>query len=152
MGNLSDLSVLKPLEYGRHLGTVYFRTKPGDIPQSYGLSVSKLQTGLTIYDIGYIELRNFTFRGYRLDGVNSHDLAEGITLENFTFADNGRSGLSVGGASSIVLMNSTSKGNGESQVRTEGECLLELQNVTLEPGDALEMDRKGGRIVTAEVP
>ncbi len=147
IGHLQDLSTLQPLQYGRHLGAVYLRTRPGDVPHNYGLSVSRLQTGLTIYDTTFVEVRNLTFRGYRLDGVNCHDLADRVVLENITFADNGRSGLSVGGASRVTVLDSASSGNGESQIRTEGQCLVELQNVRIEPGDALEIDRAGGRVV-----
>lgn len=90
---------------------------------------------------------DLTIVGYRLDGINCHDLVSNVRFENIVAADNGRSGISVGGASRVLLANSKLADNGDSQVRVEGQSLLELSNVTLNDDVSQAIDRAGGRVI-----
>jgi len=146
-GHVSNLGSLKPFQYARSSGTVYFKARRGDRPVAYGLRVSSEQTGLTLYDVSNIVIRDLKVDGYRLDGINCHDLVENVTLENVTLTNNGRSGLSIGGASRVQCVDSSASGNGESQVRTEGQSTLELFNVKVVAGDAKAIDRAGGQVI-----
>jgi len=94
-----------------------------------------------------IVIRNLNVVGYRLDGINCHDLVVNVRFENVVSADNGRSGISVGGASRVVLANSRLAGNGDSQARAEGQSLLELSNVNIDADVSKAIDRVGGRVI-----
>jgi len=147
LGHVSELSQLKPFQYGRNTGSVFFKSRPGETPQGYGLRVSAEQTGLTLYDVGNLIIRNLNVVGYRLDGINCHDLVNNVRFENLVVTHNGRSGISVGGSSQVLVINSSAASNGESQVRTEGQSLLELSNVKIDDTLAQGIDRAGGRVV-----
>jgi hypothetical protein len=147
LGSMTDLKQLQPLQYARNSGAVFFRTRPGDVPQAYGLSVSKEQTGITLYDVSNIVIRNFTVTGYRLDGINCHDLVNNVSLENIVAIENGRSGISVGGASQILLRGSSLRGNGKAQLRAEGQSLVELLDTKIEADDSEAIERAGGRVI-----
>lgn len=147
LGSLTDLTKLQPLQYARNSGAIFFRTRPGDVPQAYGLRVTKEQTGITLYDVSNLVIRNFTVTGYRLDGINCHDLVDNVLLENITAVDNGRSGISVGGASQITLQSSTLRGNGKAQLRAEGQSLVELVNNKIESDTSEPIERAGGRVI-----
>jgi len=147
LGHLTELSTLEPFQYARNSGSVYFKTRRGDVPRDYGLRVSAEQTGLTLYDVSDIVIRNLNVVGYRLDGINCHDLVVNVRFENVVSADNGRSGISVGGASRVVLANSRLAGNGDSQARAEGQSLLELSNVNIDADVSKAIDRVGGRVI-----
>lgn len=147
LGHLTELSTLEPFQYARNSGSVFFKTRPGDLPRAYGLRVSAEQTGLTLYDVSDIVIRNLNIVGYRLDGINCHDLVDNVRFENVVSTDNGRSGISVGGASRVVVANSRLAGNGDSQARTEGQSLLELSNVNIDADVSKAIDRAGGRVI-----
>ena len=147
LGHVADLSTLQPLQYARNSGSIYFRARAGDVPQTYGLRVGVEQTALTLYDVSNIVIRNLNVTGYRLDGINCHDLVTDVRFENIVVEKNGRSGISVGGASQVVFQNGKLQHNGQSQARAEGRGRLELISVTIEPDNAKSIDQAGGRVV-----
>jgi hypothetical protein len=147
LGHRTDLSALQPLQYARNLGAVFFRARPGEVPQAYGLRVGIEQSGLTLYDVSHIVIRNLNVVGFRLDGINCHDLVSEVRFENIVSEKNGRSGISVGGASQVVLQTGRLRQNIQSQARSEGWGKLELIDVAIEPGAAKAIDQAGGRVV-----
>lgn len=142
-----QLADLKPLSWTRQNGQFYLRTGPDRGPRDYPLQVTVQTTGITLYDVAHVVIENLTVRGFRIDGINAHDRATHVHLLNVTTIENGRSGVSVGGASRVRLEASTSRGNGVAQLRTEGRGVLTLQNVTADDTTAPAVDRDGGRIV-----
>lgn len=149
LGHLRDLSTLQPFQYARNTGNVYFRTRPGDVPQAYGISVSKEQTGLTLYDVSDIVIRNLTVTGYRLDGVNCHDLVTNVKLENVVATNNGRSGVSIGGSSRVAIQGGSLSGNGQAQLRAEGQSIAEAIGIRIDAGKSTAIDQAGGRVIVS---
>ncbi len=149
-GTISDLSSLAPLQYARQSGLIYFRARRGDVPQAYGLRVCVHPVGITLYDTSHVVVRNLTVTGFRIDGINCHDLANEIVLENIAANQNGRSGISVGGASGVKITLCRLSENGQAQLRTEGQCLVELRETKIKAGGALAIDRDGGVVIETE--
>ncbi|MGV3484731.1 MAG: right-handed parallel beta-helix repeat-containing protein [Planctomycetaceae bacterium] len=146
LGHVKDLSSLEPLQYARSNGSIFFRVRRGDVPQIYGLRLGVQQTGLTLYDVSHIVIRDLNVVGYRLDGINCHGLVTDVRFENVVAEKNGRSGISVGGASQVLMERSRLQNNGESQARVEGHSLLELNQVQIEAGKAKAIEQDGGRV------
>jgi hypothetical protein len=146
------LPVLEPLEwclYGRH---VYFRTEPQKLPDDYGLSYASLTVGITLYEVRRVVIRDLIVQGFQLDGINAHDNAVDCKLQGLTCRGNGRSGISIGGASRIQAVDCLIGDNGSAQVRTEGECKAELIHCELLANTAAGLVNEGGEVVIREQP
>jgi hypothetical protein len=140
------LPSLQPMQWLLSGGWVYLRSRPGEVPQSYHLRCAGLQTGITVYDVQNLVIRNVTVRGFALDGVNIHDKGFNVRLEGVVTKDNGRSGLSIGGASRARLIGCEAAGNHVAQVRTEGYCRVQHTECVLDEATAPAIMRQGGEI------
>lgn len=142
---------LDELQWCLFAGHVYFCVKAGDIPQSYDLSHSVLPVGLTLYRVRHVRISNVIFQGYLLDGVNAHDGVSHTELLQLTCRGNGRSGISVGGASKVLVNACLIGDNGTAQLRVEGVSHTRLINSDLIDDDhAPEVERNGGEVVRSE--
>ena len=97
----SEIPALEPMQWCLFHGYIYLRVKPGEVPQLHYPSCSGLQTGITIYDVQNVTVKNVTIRGFALDGINAHDNGFAVKLEDVVAQDNGRSGYSIGGACQV---------------------------------------------------
>ena len=138
---------LKPLEWSLQDGWLYFRCEKDRLPQSYNLSCCLHPAGITLYDVHDVIIENLTVRGFYLDGVNAHDTTTRTDLIGLACLDNGRSGISIGGASRVRIDTCTASGNGEAQVRTEGYSIVEMLDTKLDPATAPAIFQDGGRIL-----
>lgn len=139
---------LQPLEWCLFEGYVYFRTAPAKLPWAYNLAHTVLPVGITLYEVRHVVIRDLVIQGFALDGVNAHDGATSVRLVGLTCRGNGRSGISIGGASRVVVEACLVGDNGESQVRTEGFCHARLINCDLiDHPAAPAIDRQGGQVV-----
>jgi hypothetical protein len=147
-GPLPDL---QPLEWCLFRGAIYFRPEDGMLPTDYHLEYAVHPVGLTIYEVRNVVVRGLTIQGFQLDGVNAHDNAFEAVLVNLDCRGNGRSGISVGGASRVVIDSCRASGNGHAQVRTEGYCQTNIVNSDLATDSAPSLLQNGGQ-VNVEVP
>jgi hypothetical protein len=145
-----NLATLKPLEWFLADGWLYFRCEKDRLPQSYNLSCCVHQVGITLYDVHDVIIENLTIRGFFLDGVNAHDTTTRTDLIGLTCKDNGRSGISVGGASRVRIDTCTASGNGAAQVRTEAFAIVQIVDSTLDPASAPAIVKDGGRVIEGE--
>ena len=116
----SDYSLLKPKQWSLTNRQFLFRVEPDALPSNYDLSYTALPVGVTLYGVRNVVIRNLFVQGYRLDGINAHDNAFEVALEDLTCRANGRSGVSVGGASRVAVRRCVLRDNGTTQLRTEG--------------------------------
>lgn len=138
---------LEPLEWCLFNRHVYFRTSEQQVPQSFNLAYTALPVGITIYETRHVIVRDLVIQGFQLDGVNAHDNAFDTLLVGLTCRGNGRSGISVGGASRAEIVASLVGSNGEAQVRTEGKSHTILVNCDLVEHDVVpKLDRRGGEV------
>jgi hypothetical protein len=139
---------LQPLEWTQFEGWIYFRTEANKAPFQYDLSCCARTTGLTIYQARHIVIHDLVIQGFQLDGVNAYDLAENIQIHGCTLRGNGRSGVSNGGTSQVLLSGCLVGDNGHSQVRAEGVSKLTIENCDIiEQEGILPIDHQGGLIV-----
>ena len=138
---------LQPLEWCLHDRSVYFRVEPDRLPHQYDLTYTSLKVGITIYETRHVVISDLVIQGFQQDGVNAHDSAFGTTLVGLTCRGNGRSGISVGGASRVKAIACLVGNNGTAQVRTEGFSRTEIINCDLIDSEhAPATVRKGGTL------
>jgi hypothetical protein len=124
----------------------YFCVEPEKLPQDYALSVSAQRVGITLYHVHDVIIRNLVIQGFQLDGINAHDSARRIVLENVVCRWNGRSGLAVGGASLVEASGCTFEHNGTAQVLSLGLSHTYLEQCGLASATAQAIVRTKGRV------
>lgn len=92
-------------------GAIYYHAKQFGKPADKPFYFAARSVGLTLFNAHDIHIQDVTFRGFRLDGINAHDLCHHIRLFNVTLQANGRAGLSVGGTSSVFAQQCTIESN-----------------------------------------
>jgi hypothetical protein len=142
----ADLDALQPLEWCLYEQHVYFRTEPSRLTQSYALTYTARQVGITLYEVRHVVVKDFVIQGFHLDGVNAHDGVRETVLEGLNCRGNGRSGISVGGASRVRIAACLVGNNGAAQVRTEGYSHAQLVGCDLLDNTAPRIVQDGGRV------
>jgi hypothetical protein len=115
----AKLPELEPESWCILRGYVYFRTNGKKSPmfaEDYNLTYSARKAGISIIQATNIKINDLTIRGYQLDGVAAVNGATNIILDNITCIQNGRSGLTIGGASSVAAGYSRFADNKTTQV------------------------------------
>ena len=127
-------------------GGIVFRPEAGRHPSTYNLSYARHTVGLGLYEVRHVEVRDLVVQGYQLDGVNAHDSAFDVAFVNVQSLRNGRSGVSIGGASRAALTGCKLAENGVANLRTEGRSKTKLTDCELESGSPAPIDQTGGEI------
>jgi hypothetical protein len=128
-------------------GWLYFGCDKNRLPQDYNLSCCLHPVGVTLYNVHDVIVENLNIRGFYLDGVNCHDNVTRSDLLGLDCSHNGRSGISVGGASRVRIDTCTAAGNGAAQIRTEGYSITMLVDNKLDATSAPAVVKEGGKIV-----
>lgn len=115
-------------------------------PGAYNFSLAGLPVGITLYDVRNVVIADLFVQGYQLDGINAHDKAFSVELLGVTTRGNGRSGISVGGASQVKIAESASRYNGAAQIRTEGFSHTFISQSEVLNDTAPPLLREGGEV------
>ena len=108
--------------------------------------------GITLYEARHVVIADLVVQGFRLDGINAHDNVE-AEIVGVTCRGNGRSGVSVGGSSQVLLEDSLIGNNGTAQVRAEGYCTLKIEACDLLDNTAPPLVVEGDGVrVEGQVP
>jgi hypothetical protein len=134
------------LEWCLSGGEIRFRVEPGRPPAEYQLACCGLRTAITLYHVRHIVIRNLTLQAFQFDGIAASDAASGVLLQGITARYNGRSGVSVAGASQVELEQCRLFGNGESQLHNESFARTFLRATELVADTAPAVFSKGGSI------
>jgi len=145
---------LQPLQWCLFRGHVYFRVEPNNIPAAYVLSAASLPVGITLYEARHIQIRDIVVQGFLRDGINAHDSVFDANLLKLNCRGNGRSGISVGGASSVRIESCLVGNNGQAQLRTEGYSRALVVNCDLIDDDAAApaVVKRGGQVTVKDTP
>ncbi len=143
---------LKPLEWCLLDGWVYFCCEKDRLPNDYQLTHSSFTVGITLYQVHDVEISDLTIQGFQLDGLNAHGGVKNCQLINITSRGNGRSGISIGGASRVKIGGAVLGNNGVAQLRTEGACKVEIEQSDLISNPAPSIIREGGRVMIDKKP
>ena len=142
-----ELPELEELEYCLMKGKIYFRAARGNLPVEHNLSHTVLPVGITLYEVRDVVIHDLIVQGFQLDGINAHDGVFGAQLTGLVCRGNGRSGISVGGASRVRIDHCLVGNNGSAQVRTEGSSITHLiANDLVDDGVVPPLLRRGGRV------
>jgi hypothetical protein len=99
-----------------------------------------------MYEVRMVVVRDLVIQGFQLDGVNAHDGVFNGTLQGLNCRGNGRSGISVGGASRVRIESCLVGNNGAAQVRTEGYSRTHLVGCDVLDNTAPRIVQDGGSI------
>ena len=125
------LPPLKEMEW-RYLDEhIQFRPEANRLPQAYAMTFAAQPVGITLYQVINVQIEDLIVQGFQLDGINAHDSAFNTRLVGITARGNGRSGISIGGASRVTLEACLVGDNGIAQVRTEGWSHTTMINCNL---------------------
>ena len=138
--------VLKPLQWCAIEGAIYFAVEPTRLPPDYKLRYAEMPTGITLYQVEQVVIRNLTIRGFQADGVAAAVGARDIVLENVTCRNNGQSGVSVRGGAQVLIEACKLAGNGQSQLLTLPNSETHLSASTLAGDTAQGWVDRGGRV------
>jgi hypothetical protein len=137
---------LEPLEWTLAQGHIYLRVEEDHLPNDYSLRHTGLQTGISLYNTDYVRIENLIVQGFQQDGINAHDTVRHAEIVDVECRANGRSGISVGGASRVRIELATCYDNGQSQLRVEGVAKVELENCDLDEQSTMPLDIQGGAV------
>lgn len=146
----ATLPKLAPLQWCLWNRHIYLRTEDGKLPSDYDLSNTFLQVGITMYQVRNVVISDLVVQGFQLDGINAHDGVSASALVGVVCRGNGRSGISVGGASRLTIQNSLVGNNGVAQVRTEGFCQARLIDCDLLENTAPAIVKEGGQVTVTK--
>lgn len=111
----SALPKLEAMQWCLRNGEIFFCVEKDKLPNEYRLSYAALPVGITLLHVNRVVISELTVQGYQLDGINAANSATEVLLTGLILRGNGRSGLAVGGASSVKLNASLLGNNGFAQ-------------------------------------
>ena len=126
-----ELDQLQVQQWAFFNGWIYYRCEEKRAPSEYDLACCSYETGITLYQVDHVLIEGLVVQGFQLDGINAHGSVLNTEIERCTLRGNGRSGLSVGGASHVLLVDSLVGDNYSSQIRSEGHSQLTVQRSDL---------------------
>ena len=136
---------LEPLEWCLLRGEIYFCVEKDKLPDDYNLSYAAKQTGITLYHVRHVIVRDLTVQGFRVDGINAANSARNVLLVGITARGNGRAGVAVGGASQLEIETSVLGNNGTAQILTLAHSEVAVGNSDLFSNTAPAWVDRGGR-------
>ncbi len=146
----ANLPELQPGQWCSLGGQIYFCVEPARLPGDYRLSYASLQTGITVFHAEHVVIADLIVQAFRVDGINVFNSAPHTSLVGVTCRGNGRSGLTVGGASSADIDLSLLGDNGESQLLTLPYSETHVRNTHLLGNTAPGWVDRGGRTYLGE--
>ncbi|PQO42104.1 right-handed parallel beta-helix repeat-containing protein [Blastopirellula marina] len=141
-----ELDKLEPMTWTLLDGQIFFRSEANVDPGNYSLTYTAHRTGITLYEVRHVRIIDLTVQGFQLDGINAHSNCYDTELVSITSRGNGRSGVSVGGASKVTLSGSLLGDNGTVQLRGEGFSKTKVVDSTLLDASAPATSREEARI------
>ncbi len=109
---------LAPLEWCLHRGFIYFRVEELRLPDEYGITYAEKEVGVTLYRVKWVAIEDLTVQGFQRDGINAFNSDVQVSLIRLTCRGNGRSGITVGGASLVDIDTCLIGDNGKAQLWT----------------------------------
>jgi hypothetical protein len=101
-----------------HQGYIYFAVEPQKLPSDYPLTFAAKPAGITLVAVQNVVIQDLVVQGFQLDGISALNSAQMVRLLRVTCRGNGRSGVTVGGASLADLDECRVGDNGFAQLLT----------------------------------
>jgi hypothetical protein len=137
---------LQPRQWCSVAGRIYFCVDKTKLPGDYKLSYAHDPTGVTLFHVEHIRVADLTVQGFQVDGISLYNSARDVTLSNVTCRGNGRSGVAVGGASSVTIDDSLLGNNGQAQLLAMPFSEAHVRSSHLLSNSAPALVDQGGRV------
>jgi hypothetical protein len=133
LGPLRQERDLPPRSWRLETGALVFRAERNKLPIDYKPSIAKHPTGITLYKVNDVIVRDVIVQGYQIDGIQAHDAGtfQPLVIAGVTARGNGRSGIAVVGASAVAIDGCLVGDNGESQLLVSGPADSSVTNSRL---------------------
>jgi len=92
-------------------GAIYFQSERNTEPAERNFAIARRDCGITIMDAHDVRISGLQIQHFRLDGIQLHDRAESIAIDNVVLTGNGRAGLTVRGRSFVDVAQTAVLGN-----------------------------------------
>jgi len=113
-------------------GSIYYQALPDELPPLEPYRLATREAGIFLYGVHDVIVRDLTVRHFRLDGVNAHDQAYRVLLQNVVSEKNGRSGVFVGGSSKIVISGGATNDNREASLLIKEQASADVREMKLD--------------------
>jgi hypothetical protein len=137
---------LEPLDWCLLGGYIYFCVDPTKLPDDYPLWYAAKPVGITLLHVDHVVIRNLVVEGFQLDGINALNSADDVRLVRVTSRGNGRSGITVGGASRVAIQECLVGNNGAAQLLSLPLSETHVNNTSLLSNTAPAWVDQGGRV------
>jgi hypothetical protein len=137
---------LQPRQWCLLDGQIYFCVDLTKLPRDYHLSYAHDQTGITLYHVEHVLIADLVVQAFQIDGINLHNSARNVSLVGVTCRGNGRSGVTVGGASLLDIHHTLLSDNGQSQLLTLPYSETHVRDSRLLAHTAPSWVDQGGRV------
>lgn len=123
---------LPPGQWCAYRGSVYYRQEGLNEPGRERFDYAADEMGITLYQVEHVRIVDLNVEHFRVDGINAHNMCRGVVLENVVCRQNGRSGLAVGGTSSVIFRGGRLEQNGRDAALITGKGTLDVQEAELD--------------------
>lgn len=133
-------------------GALVFRAERNKLPLDYKPSIARHPTGVTLYKVNDVIVRDLIIQGYQIDGIQAHDAGtyQPIVIAGCTARGNGRSGIAVVGASAVAIDGCLVGDNGESQLLVSGPADSSVTNSRLLDNTGPVAEIRGGGVLKVD--
>ena len=130
-------------------GAMVFRSERNRLPIDYKPSIAKHPTGVTLYKVNDVIVRDLIVQGFQIDGIQAHDAGtfQPIVIAGCTARGNGRAGIAVVGASAVAIDACLVGDNGESQLLLSGPADSSVTNSRLLDNTGPIAEIRGGGVL-----
>ena len=132
-------------KFAVYKGRVFYKPERGEDIQEHSFDMAQRTTGVSLYGVRNVIIRDLNVQHFRVDGLNAHSLCRDVVVNNLTSTHNGRSGLTVAGSSSIVFRRCDVKDNliDSLRIMERGEADLQDSELDVEPSLIREVSSFG---------
>jgi hypothetical protein len=133
-------------------GSLVFRAEKNKLPLDYKPSIAKHPTGVTLYKVNDVIVRDLVVQGFQIDGIQAHDAGtyQPIVIAGCTARGNGRSGIAVVGASAVAIDGCLVGDNGEAQLLITGPADCAVTNSRLLDNTGPTASIRGGGVLKVD--
>lgn len=149
VGPLRQEKDLPPRAWRLETGALVFRAERNRLPIDYKPAIARHPTGITLYKVNDVIVRDVIVQGFQIDGIQAHDAGtyQPIVIAGCTARGNGRSGIAVVGASAVAIDGCLVGDNGESQLLVSGPADSSVTNSRLLDNTGPMAEVRGGGVL-----
>jgi len=138
---------IEPRQWCYDNGYIYFRVEEKMLPDRYQLRYAGHGAGILLNRVDHVEISGLVIQGFQFDGIQVKDAVSDIRLTGLNLRGNGRSGISIAGASEVTVSDSLIGNNGRAQVLLESPAKASFDNCDVLDNTAEAFVMEGGKLL-----